>query len=96
MQNIITMQERLRSARKAKGWILADIEKASGGRWKGQTIGTYERGTRMVAVDDLFDIAALYDVRVDWLLGLDCQTCATTLRINELENELKRLRGWAS
>lgn len=93
MTQVDIIRERLRAARKAKGWILDDIAIESGGRWKGVTVGTYERGTRMVAVDDLIDLANLYGVSITWLMGVECQTCATALRISQLERELNRLKG---
>lgn len=92
MSDMQTIRERLRRARKAKRWTLAQVQEQTNGRWKGVTIGTYERGDRMVAVDDLIDLASVYGVSISWLMGIECQTCATAMRINQLEKELNRLK----
>ena len=93
MTQMDTIRQNLRAARKAKRWTLAQVQEQTNGRWKGVTIGTYERGNRMVAVDDLIELASVYDVSISWLMGVECQTCATALRISQLEQELNRLKG---
>lgn len=59
---------RLRRARRARGWSLADIEKRSGGVWKAVVIGSYERGDRAITVGRLAALATFYGLPVAALL----------------------------
>lgn len=93
MTQMEIIQKNLRAARKSRGWTMKQVEEVTNGRWKAVTVGTYERGNRMVAVDDLIDLASVYEVSISWLMGVECETCATTLRITQLEQELNRLKG---
>lgn len=60
--------ERLRDARRRRGWSLLDVEDASEGEFKASVLGAYERGERSVSAARLWRLAQLYDVHVASLL----------------------------
>ena len=53
---------RLRRARTMRGLSLAQVQKATGGRWSDAAIGSYERGERHIRVEDLAGLAQFYGV----------------------------------
>lgn len=60
--------ERLREARRRRGWSLLDVEDASDGEFKASVLGAYERGERSVSAARLWRLAQLYEVHVASLL----------------------------
>ncbi len=54
--------ERLRAARRARGWSLLDVEEKSGHEFRASVLGAYERGERNLSVPRLYRLAALYRV----------------------------------
>lgn len=54
--------ERLRAARRARGWSLLDVEEESGQEFRASVLGAYERGERNLSVPRLYRLAALYRV----------------------------------
>ncbi|HSJ27851.1 MAG TPA: helix-turn-helix domain-containing protein [Acidimicrobiia bacterium] len=60
--------ERLRDARRGRGWSLLDVEEASSGEFKASVLGAYERGERSVSAARLWRLAQLYEVHVATLL----------------------------
>src|SRR3954463_5653681 len=59
---------RLRGIREQRGWSLHDVQVASGGRFSGSAVGTYERGERSISVRRLAELAELYGVPLDQVL----------------------------
>ncbi len=59
---------RLRSIRRQQGLSLADVEHASGGRWKAVVVGAYERADRAASVERLAGLADFYGVPLADLL----------------------------
>src|SRR5947209_7587119 len=59
---------RLRAVRDQRGWSLHDVQVASGGRFSGSAVGTYERGERSISVRRLAELAELYGVPLDRVL----------------------------
>ena len=59
---------RLRSVRRQQGLSLADVEHASGGRWKAVVVGAYERADRAASIDRLAGLADFYGVPLADLL----------------------------
>ena len=60
--------ERLRQARRARGWSLIDVEEVSDGEYKASVLGAYERGERSVSASRLWRLAQIYGVHVATLL----------------------------
>ncbi|MCK9903891.1 transcriptional regulator [Parafrankia colletiae] len=59
---------RLRDIRTQQGRSLQQVEALSHGRWKTAAVGSYERGDRMVSVENLAALAAFYGVPLAELL----------------------------
>jgi transcriptional regulator with XRE-family HTH domain len=62
--------ERLRAARKRRGWSLHDVEKYSNSEFKSSVLGAYERGERTVSVQRLHRLSQLYAVDVVQLIPI--------------------------
>ena len=60
--------ERLRDARRGRGWSLFDVEEGSEGEFKASVLGAYERGERSVSAGRLWRLANIYGVHVATLL----------------------------
>lgn len=60
--------DRLRDARRARGWSLIEVEEASDGEFKASVLGAYERGERSVSAARLWRLAQIYEVHVATLL----------------------------
>ncbi len=58
----VAMGERLRRARRARGWSLLEVEEATEGEFKASVLGAYERGERSLSVSRLCRLAELYHV----------------------------------
>ncbi len=63
-----SLGERLRLARRSRGWSLSEVESISSGEFKASVVGAYERGERSLTVQRLVRLAATYDVPLDSLL----------------------------
>jgi transcriptional regulator with XRE-family HTH domain len=61
--------EVLREARRLRGLTLREVSILSDGRFKPSAIGGYERGERSITVERFCDLAMLYRVPADRLLG---------------------------
>lgn len=59
---------RLRAIRIQQGLSLQGVEQKSRGRWKTAAVGSYERGDRMISVNQLSELAGFYGVPVSALL----------------------------
>lgn len=60
--------ERLRDARRGRGWSLFHVEEESEGEFKASVLGAYERGERSVSAGRLWRLANIYGVHVATLL----------------------------
>ncbi|MGH8928391.1 MAG: helix-turn-helix domain-containing protein, partial [Acidimicrobiia bacterium] len=60
--------ERLRAARRRRGWSLHDVERTSGNEFKSSVLGAYERGERSISVQRLHRLAQIYAVDVARLI----------------------------
>jgi len=61
--------EVLRDARLKRGLTLYDVQRLSDGRFKPSSVGGYERGERALSMDRFCDLANLYGIPPDRLLG---------------------------
>ncbi len=69
--------ERLRAARKRRGWSLHDVEKYSDSEFKSSVLGAYERGERTVSVQRLHRLSQLYSVDVVQLIPISPEAEST-------------------
>lgn len=52
---------RLRDIRRSRSLTLRDVEELSGGQLTAGAVGSYERGVRVISVEGLLDLCALYE-----------------------------------
>ncbi|HEX6946266.1 MAG TPA: helix-turn-helix transcriptional regulator [Acidimicrobiia bacterium] len=55
-----SLGQRLRVARRQRGWSLGDVEEMTGGEFKASVVGAYERGERAISVQRFVRIAEVY------------------------------------
>ena len=58
----VELGRRLRAVRHRRGMSLLDVQEVTAGRWTAGTLGAYERGSRVLRVHRLVELADLYDV----------------------------------
>lgn len=52
--------QRLRAARRHRGWSLGDVEAHTGGEFKASVVGAYERGERAISVQRFVNLSEVY------------------------------------
>ena len=52
--------QRLRAARRQRGWSLGDVEQHTAGEFKASVVGAYERGERAISVHRFVRLAEAY------------------------------------
>lgn len=80
-----SLGERLRLARRSRGWSLSEVESISGGEFKASVVGAYERGERSLTVQRLVRLAATYDVPLDSLLPRPSEPSDTMIDLTSAE-----------
>lgn len=55
-----SLGQRLRVARRQRGWSLGEVETNTGGEFKASVVGAYERGERAISVQRFVRIAEVY------------------------------------
>jgi transcriptional regulator with XRE-family HTH domain len=60
--------DRLRAARRRRGWSLHEVERTSANEFKSSVLGAYERGERSISVQRLHRLAQIYSVEVAHLI----------------------------
>ena len=60
--------DRLRAARRRRGWSLHEVERTSSNEFKSSVLGAYERGERSISVQRLHRLAQIYSVEVAHLI----------------------------
>ena len=64
----VALGQRLRAARRHRGWSLGDVESQTEGEFKASVVGAYERGERAVSVQRLVNLADVYGASAAELL----------------------------
>lgn len=90
---IATVCAKLRYARQAKGWTLADVEAKSYGKHKAVVIGSYERGQRTISVKKLIELSNFYGVPVTDFFDLPEQLKKSQALIDLLIERLHAQKG---
>lgn len=63
-----SLGERLRAARRHRGWSLQEVERQSNLEFRSSVLGAYERGERAISVQRLHRLASLYRIDVAHLI----------------------------
>lgn len=66
----VALGQRLRAARRHRGWSLGDVESRTEGEFKASVVGAYERGERAISVQRLVNLADIYGASASDLLPL--------------------------
>lgn len=64
----VSLGQRLRAARRQRGWSLGDVETRTDGEFKASVVGAYERGERAISVQRFVRLAHSYGVPASELL----------------------------
>lgn len=62
--------QRLRAARRQRGWSLGEVESSTAGEFKASVVGAYERGERAISVQRFVRLAETYGMSASELLPL--------------------------
>lgn len=60
--------QRLRAARRHRGWSLGDVEAHTQGEFKASVVGAYERGERAISVQRFVSLSEVYSTPASELL----------------------------
>jgi transcriptional regulator with XRE-family HTH domain len=60
--------QRLRAARRHRGWSLGDVESQTDGEFKASVVGAYERGERAISVQRFVSLSEVYGTPASDLL----------------------------
>jgi transcriptional regulator with XRE-family HTH domain len=90
----------LRTARRRRGWSLAEAASRSGNEFKASTLGAYERGDRPISVSSVERLAELYGMTLEELLTRRPQADIDLVALADMERggillDLSRLRSAA-
>ena len=66
----VSLGQRLRVARRQRGWSLGEVESNTNGEFKASVVGAYERGERAISVQRFVRIADVYGFTPAELLPL--------------------------
>lgn len=64
----VSLGQRLRAARRQRGWSLGQVEAKTKGEFKASVVGAYERGERAISVQRFVGLAESYGVPAAELL----------------------------
>jgi len=58
----VSLGQKLRAARRHRGWSLGEVESNTNGEFKASVVGAYERGERAISVQRFVSLADIYGV----------------------------------
>jgi len=58
----VSLGQKLRAARRHRGWSLGEVESNTKGEFKASVVGAYERGERAISVQRFASLADIYGV----------------------------------
>lgn len=65
-----SLGQKLRAARRQRGWSLGEVESNTNGQFKASVVGAYERGERAISVQRFVRLAETYGVAAADLLPI--------------------------
>jgi transcriptional regulator with XRE-family HTH domain len=72
-----SLGQKLRAARRQRGWSLGAVETNTTGEFKASVLGAYERGERAISVQRFVRLAEIYDIGAIDLLPLEASSDIT-------------------
>ncbi|HJS71623.1 MAG TPA: helix-turn-helix transcriptional regulator [Acidimicrobiia bacterium] len=66
--------QRLRAARRQRGWSLGEVETQTDGEFKASVVGAYERGERAISVQRYVSLAEFYGTSPSDLLPINARS----------------------
>lgn len=82
-----SLGQRLRVARRQRGWSLGDVEDMTGGEFKASVVGAYERGERAISVQRFVRIAEVYGFTPSDLLPANVAGAGLTIDLDALSGD---------
>lgn len=78
--------QRLRAARRHRGWSLGEVESNTDGEFKASVVGAYERGERAISVQRFSRLAEIYGTPASELLPAAVTYTGLTIDIDALSD----------
>jgi len=79
--------QRLRAARRQRGWSLGEIETQTDGEFKASVVGAYERGERAISVQRFARLADIYGIPAGELLPIHEPVAGLVIDLEALSND---------
>jgi transcriptional regulator with XRE-family HTH domain len=83
----VSLGQRLRAARRQRGWSLGEIEAQTDGEFKASVVGAYERGERAISVQRFVRLAQIYGVPANELLPVPEPAVGLVIDLDALAGE---------
>ena len=83
----IALGQRLRAARRQRGWSLGEIEVQTAGEFKASVVGAYERGERAISVQRFVRLAEIYSVPATELLPAPSPVSGLVIDLDALSQD---------
>lgn len=83
----VSLGQRLRAARRQRGWSLGEIEAQTEGEFKASVVGAYERGERAISVQRFVRLAEIYGVAADELLPIPVEASGLVIDLEALTDD---------
>lgn len=83
----VSVGQRLRAARRQRGWSLGEVEAQTVGEFKASVVGAYERGERAISVQRFVRMAEIYGVPAADLLPASALVEGLVIDLDALANE---------
>ena len=83
----VSLGQRLRAARRQRGWSLGEIETQTEGEFKASVVGAYERGERAISVQRFVRLAEVYGVPANEILPMSEPVAGLVIDLESLSND---------
>jgi len=83
----VLLGQRLRAARRQRGWSLGEIETQTDGEFKASVVGAYERGERAISVQRFARLADIYGIPAGELLPIPEPVAGLVIDLEALSND---------
>lgn len=80
----VSLGQRLRAARRQRGWSLGEVESQTDGEFKASVVGAYERGERAISVQRFARLSDVYGIAPNELIPVE-QSESVVLDLDAIE-----------